>query len=256
MIRHSNARAAAGWGRKVSAAVAGLAALSVGTLGFASGAGAAGGVPLARHLAIEAAGTSNGVAGYYFSPTGGLASASVTFTVPKVTCTKSDKSKDAVQYEGVYTLALDVYALVGTSCSSTGTSYQYYFSTKAGAFTEPGAAPGDTVVTSLFQSGSSTFAEIHDLTANLYWVANNPVNQGDTAVALGALNGTYTGVPIPTYTTVQFSNATVNGDYLGFDSPGQYNTVNSSDSVLIAKAGKLKTSASGSSFSVTFEHAF
>jgi hypothetical protein len=255
MIGRNHARGVSRWGRTLTVAFGGLAALSVGTVGFASGADAAGPAPLPRHLAIEAAGSSNGLAGYYLPPTGGLASASVTFTVPKVTCTKSDKSKDAVQYEGVYTIALDVYALVGTSCSSTGTAYQYFFSTNAGSFTESGAAPGDTVVTSVFESKSSTYAEIHDLTANLYWVASNPVNQGDTAIAIGALNGTYNGVPIPTYTTVKFSNATVNGDYLGFDSPEQVNTVNASDSVLIAKAGKLKTTGAGSSFSVSFEHA-
>jgi hypothetical protein len=260
MIRHNDARATFGWGRKASAVVAGLAAISLGTLSFASGAGAAGAgaagaAPRAGHLAIEGTGTSNGLAGYYVGPSGGLASASVTFTVPKVTCTKSDKNKGAIQYEGVYTLALDVYALVGTSCSSTGVSDNYYFSTSAGSFTEPGAAPGDVVVASVFESRSATWAELHDLTANLYWVANNPANQGDTAVAIGALNGTYSSVPVPTYTTVQFSNATVNGDYLGFDSPSQINTVNASDSVLIAKAGKLKTNGAGSSFSVTFEHA-
>ncbi len=255
MIKPKDTRAAAGWGRKLSAAAAGLAALSVGTLGFTSVAGAAAGAPLARPLTIQGAGTSNGIAGYYFGPTGGLASASVTFTVPKITCTTSDKNKDAIQYDGTYTLALDVYALVGTSCGSTGASYQYYFATSAGSFIEPGAAPGDVVVTSLFQSGSATYAEIHDLTANVYWFADNTVNQGDTAVAIGALNGTYTGLPIPTYTTVKFSNATVNGDYLGFDSPGQYNTVNPSDSVLIAKPSKLKTTATGSSFSVAFKHA-
>jgi hypothetical protein len=255
MIRQNDARATARWGRKLSAAAAGLAALSVGTLGFASGAGAAGGTPLARPLTIQGAGTSNGVAGYYFGPTGGLASASVTFTVPKITCTTSDKNKDAIQYDGVYTLSFSVYALVGTSCSSTGASYQYYFATDAGAITEPGAAPGDVVVASLFESASSTYAEIHDLTANVYWFANNSVNQGDTAVALGALSGTYSGVPVPTYTTVKFSNATVNGDYLGFDSPAAYNTVNPSDGVLIAKPSKLKTTATGSSFSVAFKHA-
>jgi hypothetical protein len=256
MIRHNDARAAVGQSRKLSAAVAGLAALSVGALGFAASAGAAGPAPLARPLTIQGVGTSNGVAGYYSGPTGGLASASVTFTVPKITCTTSDNSKGAIQYDGVYTLALDVYALVGTSCGSGGPSYQYYFATKAGAFTESGAAPGDVVVTSLFQSGSATYAEIHDLTANVYWFADNTVNQGDTNVAIGALNGTYTGVPVPTYTTVKLSNATVNGDYLGFDSPGEYNTVNPSDSVLIAKPSKLKTTATGSSFSVAFKHAF
>jgi hypothetical protein len=240
--------------RKLFVSVAGLAALSVGTLGFAAGAGAAGVVPHAlTPKAIEAAGSSSYLAGYQVTPAGGLASASDTFTVPKITCTAKDKSQSAIQWDGVYTDTLNTFALVATECLTSGPTYQYVFQTEAGSFVEPGAAPGDTVVTSLFQSGSSTWAEIHDLTANLYWFADNPVNQGDTVVDIGTLNGTFEGRPVPTYTTATLSNATVNGDYLGFDSPTQFNALNGGD--LIAKAGKLKTNGSGSSFTVTFEHA-
>jgi hypothetical protein len=254
MITHNNARSAVGRGRKIYLSVAGVAALSAGMLGFASAAGAAGVVPHAlTPKAIEAASSSNFLAGYQVAPTGGLASASVTFTVPKITCTAKDKSKGAIQWDGVYTNTLDTFAFVATQCGSSGATYSYVFQTSAGSFDEPGAAPGDTVVTSLFQSGSSTYAEIHDLTAGAYWFANNSVNQGDTTVDIGTLNGTFEGVPVPTYSTTNFSNATVNGDDLGFDSPSQVNTLNGGD--LVAKAGKLKTNGSGSSFSVTFEHA-
>ncbi len=257
MIRDIDARVAVGRGRKLSAAAAALAALSVGTLGFASGAGAAGAAPLSsRPLTIEAAGTSNGVAGYLVAPTGGLASASVTFTVPTISCTSADKADDATQSEGVYATALDIYALVATICTSSGPSYQYLFATEAGPFDETGAAAGDVVVTSLFESGSSSWAEIHDLTNGAYWFADNSVNQGDSTVAIGALNDTYQGLPIPTYTKASFSNATANGDYLGFESPGKFNTVNPSDSLVIAKAGSLTTTAAGSSFSVKFKHSF
>ncbi len=255
MIRTNDARAAFARGRKLSAAVAGLAALSVGTLGLASGAGAAGAAPLStRPLTTEGAGTSNGLAGYLVGPTGGLASASVTFTVPKITCSSTDKSDSATQYDGVYTLALDVYALVGTFCTSTGPSYQYVFATEAGSFDEPGAAAGDVVVASFSESGSATWAKIHDLTNGAYWFADNSVNQGDTSAAIGALNDTYQGLPIPTYTKVNFSNATANGDYLGFESPGKYNTVNTSYAKVIAKPSSLKTTAAGSAFSLTFKH--
>jgi hypothetical protein len=253
MIRHIDA--AVGRGRKLSAAVAGLAALSVGTLGFASGAGATGPTPLsARPLTVEGAGTSDGLAGYLVAPTGGLASASVTFTVPTITCSSAEKADGAAQYDGVYTLSLDIYALVATICTSSGASYEYSFSTEAGNFVEGGAAAGDVVVTSLFESGTSSWAKIHDLTNGAYWFADNSVNQGDATVAIGALNDTYAALPIPNYTKANFTNATANGDYLGFESPGKYNTVNPSDSVLIAKPSKLKTTATGSSFSVAFKH--
>ena len=70
----------------------------------------------------------------------------------------------------------------------------------AGSFDKPGAAAGDVVVASLFQSGSTTFAEIHDLTANVVWFANNNVNQGDTVVDIGTLSEA-PGRWVPTFTT-------------------------------------------------------
>jgi hypothetical protein len=254
MTTIGDARPAVGWGRRLYVSVAGLAALSVCTLGFTASAGAAGlTTPGLTPRVIEGASSSDELAGYQVSPTGGLASASDTFTVPKITCTKQDKSLGAIQWDGVYTNTLNTFALIATQCLTSGPSYSYVFQTEAGSFVEPGAAPGDTVVTSLFQTGSSTWAEIHDLTAHAYWFADNSVNQGDTTVDVGTLNGTFEGALVPTYTTTNFTNATVNGDYLGFDSPTQVNTLNGGD--LIAKAGKLKTNGSGSSFSVTFEHA-
>lgn len=241
--------------RGVSVAMVGLAALAAGTIGFSSVAGAASAAPrLARPAAIRAdAGTSNYLAGYKVSPTNGLASASVTFTVPSITCSPTDKSQGATQWDGVYTDTLDTYALVATICTSSGPSYEYAFATEAASYVEAGAAAGDVVVASLFQSATATFAVIHDLTDNDYWFADNSVNQGDTTVDIGALNDTYVGTPIPTYAKAKFSNATLNGDYLGFESPLQYNTVSSIDTV--AKSSALTTTASGSSFSTKFVHA-
>ncbi len=101
-----------------------------------------------------AEGTSDGVAGYSVEPSAELASASVTFTVPTISCTRSDDTTGAFQEDGVYTLDLTTYALVETFCSSTGPAYQYLFATADGSFVESGAATSDTVVASLFQSGS------------------------------------------------------------------------------------------------------
>ena len=242
---------------RLSACFAGMAALGAATLGFASAAGAAGAAPAVPQTPAGVhplgASSSTNVAGYQSTPTGGLASASVTFTVPKVSCTTADKTKSAIEWNGVYTTSLSAYAFVAGICTSSGTKYDWVFATSAGPFDEPGAAAGDVVVASLFQSGSSTFAEIHDLTANAVWVANNNVNQGDTVVDIGTESFSADGNPVPTFSKIKFTNATVNGDYLGFDSPTQFNTLNGGD--LVIKASALTTSATGSSFADTFKHA-
>ncbi len=108
------------------------------------------------------------------------------------------------------------------------------------------------VVASLFQSSSSTYAEIHDLTANVFWFANNNFNQGDTTVDFGTFNESPSR-PVPTFSTVKFTNATVNGDYLGFESPTEFNALNGGD--LLIKTGHLATSGTGSTFSAAFKHA-
>ncbi len=136
---------------------------------------------------------------------------------------------------------------------SSGPGYNDAFSTRAGGFNQPGAAAGDVVVASLFQSATSTGAEIHGLTNGEYCVANNTADQGDTVVDLGAFNEVQGGIPAPTFSKVKITNATVNGDYLGFDSPTEVNALNGGD--LLMKAGPLVTSGTGSTFSVKFKHA-
>jgi hypothetical protein len=245
-----------GRGRKLSTALAGAAALAAATLGFASAAGASGTAPAVTKppAAVHplAAGASTYLAGYQATPTGGLASASVTFTVPKISCTTADGKHDAAEWNGVYTDTIKTYAFVAGFCAGTAPQYDWVFATSAGPFDEPGAAAGDVVVASLFQSGSTTFAEIHDLTANAVWIANNNVNQGDTVVDIGTLSEA-PGRWVPTFTTANFTNATVNGDYLGFESPTEFNALNGGD--LLIKSGKLHTNGTGSVFSETFKHA-
>jgi hypothetical protein len=250
MITHSNIHTAWQHRGRAAALVAAMAALSVATLGFASAAGAAGNVPrLEKPSGIEAASASTYLAGYQVSPSGGLASASVTFTVPTITaCTAAN----AIQLDGVYTNTFNSFALVQTSCP--GPLYQYIFATEAGTKGgEGGVAPGDVVVTSLFQSESATSVEIHDLTNGAYWFDQSRINQRDTNVDIGTLSWTSYGLPVPTFTKVKFTNATVNGDYLGFDSLTRYNAFNGGD--LVIKSGALTTSATGSSFSDKFKAA-
>ena len=253
MTTRSNTHTA--WRRRGTAVVAGMAALSVATLGFASAVGAAGVAGVARTTqSLEkplGASPSDSFAGYQSTPNGGLASASVTFTVPKITCTKSEEAAGAEVWSGAFTSSLQAYALVAAQCHDSGPTYAWQFQTLAGQFNEPGAMAGDVVVASLFQSSTSTFAELHDLTAGVNWGADIAENQGDTVVNLGNVSETGSGVPVPTFTKVPFTNATVNGDYLGFEGPVEFNTLNGGD--LLIKTGHLATSGTGSAFSTQFK---
>jgi hypothetical protein len=253
MLTRNDVHAAWRHGGRVTALVAGIVALNVATLGIASAAGAAGNAPPSQKpSAMEDASSSSYLAGYEATPSGGLASASVTFTVPAVSCTATDIANDAEVQTGVYTGG-DAFAFVDASCASSGPTYTYFLGTESGQFNPTGVAPGDVVVASLFESGTWTWAEIHNLTNGQYWYDNNTSNQGDTVINIGTDSLNFAGFPVPTFKKIQFTNATVNGDYLGFDSPIRYNTLNGGD--LVIKAGALKTSATGSIFSDTFKHA-
>jgi hypothetical protein len=257
--------------RRLTAALAGTAALAVATLGFTSAAGAAG-IGTAEGTAATApslvkpptgfhstgtrfgAGASQNVAGYDVTPSGGLASASVTFTVPAITCSASDKTEGAEMFDGVYTFTLKTYALATSYCTSKGPAADLDYATPYGEYTL-GAAAGDTVVTSMNQSATATWAEVHDLTSGAYGFSEIYSNVGDTEIELGSLTYASEGSPVPTFTKIPFSVATVNGDDLGFSSVGasRYNALNGGD--LVIKTSALTTTGAGTTFSLKFERA-
>ena len=184
-------------------------------------------------------------AGYVDTPPGGLASANVTFKVPVVNCTVTP---NATVSEGVVTSTLGTLALAQESCSSGIPDYSFTVATPAGSASNlAGASPGDTVVASMFQSGTSTDADIRDLTSNTHWFESDPTNVGDTGIGIGAfLNG-----PVASFATTTMKNAQVNGQYLGFQSPSQFKDV--STHTLVA-SGALTTTSRGTSFALTFKH--
>ena len=239
-------------GHTVSAALAAMAVLAMGAVGLALGAGAA----AAPAAVASTASDSSYLAGYQVAPTGGLASASVTFKVPAITCTSADDSAGAEVFLGVSidngTSDPANGAFVLPYCSTTGPAYYYAVQTPAGIIDAPGPAAGDTVVTSLFESGSATYAEVHDLTSGASWHADDATNVGGTTIDEGSLiqSPEY---PVPTFTEIDFKHATVNGDYLGFDSPTQYNLL--FEGAVLIKSEALTTTGGGSKFALKFENA-
>jgi hypothetical protein len=247
---------------RLSAVGAVTAALALATLGIATTAAA--GVPgphiekplTQAHAAAspDAAGSSTYLAGYRDAPAGGLASASVTFTVPTYTCTPAEERFGSLEANGVYTDSLSAFAFVGAACSGSGVSYDYFFDVGSANFGESGAAAGDVIVASLFESSSSTFVKIHDLTNGEFWDTDQPSNLGDSVVDLGTFNEeTISGLRLTNFKKVAFTNATVNGDDLGFESPSAVNALNGGD--LLLQTGGISTTATGSAFSVKFKAA-
>ena len=122
--------------------------------------------------------TSGDFAGYRAAPYGGLSSAGVAFTIPAVACTTEDLSNGALLADGLNAensrTGQGVYATVQAVCANgSGPSYTLALGTPAGTFTEPGANPGDTVVISVFQTGTLTWVEIADQTSGVYWIATD-----------------------------------------------------------------------------------
>jgi len=81
--------------------------------------------------------------------------------------------------------------------------------------------------------------------------ANSSVT--DAVVDTGTEDEVQSVYVLPIFKKVNFTNATVNGDYLGFDSPTRINAVNGSD--LLLKTTALVASDAGSGFSVKFKNA-
>jgi hypothetical protein len=184
-------------------------------------------------------------AGYSVDTPHGLASVSATFTIPTLNC--SSDIDDPI-YFGPYTNTSSAFSTIRLLCDGTTPTYTYWLSTPAGLIDEAGAAAGDVVVTSLFQTASWTEAEIHDLTNGQYWVASD--DAGGTGIDPGiGENEPYATASLPPFTPTTFSAVQVNGDYLGFESPSKY--------VLNRGSGALTTSSAlsdnGSKFTVTFQ---
>jgi hypothetical protein len=247
--------------RRFSAAVAATAVLAS-TLGLAGRANAASPAPpkppapRARpntHPAFKAARTAvyneADFGGYTAYPSNGVASASVSFKIPTITCTTNET-------EGLVLFGIETSyaaAVIEVYCDTPGpASYFYYMDTPSGTEAQPATA-GDTVVASIFETSSITQAEIHDLTNGQFWLDNTTIDVGDAEASFGAFSNTAAGRVVPSFPKLSMSNAQVNGDYLGFESPVRYNDEGADTGHVVISTGALKTTASGSSFALTFK---
>jgi hypothetical protein len=208
------------------------------------------GRPLSAGKASVVATTMDFV-GYVASPAAGVASMSVTFKVPTVTCPASGASA----YVGLGVETYSAGAMMYIFCAGSGAAaeYAYDLSTPSGDEFEPAAAAGDTVVATIFETGSTTQAEIHDLTNGQFWLDADTSYAPYTYAWFGAFTATDEDYQVPSFPAFAMSNAQLNGDFLGFESPAQYDDYSAGSGDTVITAGSLKTTASGSSFKLTFK---
>jgi hypothetical protein len=203
-------------------------------------------VALSKSASPMTATGSDEFAGYLVTPTNGLASASTTFVVPTETgCSNTYVGEDLLF--GVISNSLTTEAGIDESCNGDTEVYQYIAQTPAGTIEEP-ATVGDTVVASMFQTGSWIEAEVHDLTNGQYWFGDDHAAATDESVGIGVLD--FEGPPTITFDPATLSTDQVNGDYLGFENPEQLKLVDNSNHTLIA-SGSL--AAHGTSFKLTWK---
>lgn len=206
-----------------------------------------------RLVKPNAAGNDEFLAGWYTFTTGGLASASTTFRVPAISCPSSDLQDLGFGVFGIQTGAPDLSAQsqanAQVDCTSGSATYYISAFTFGGGNDFVAASPGDLVVASLYENGTTTVATVHDLTSHVT-VTSSGTSSFDSQVNTGAYNYFYPGT-IPTFGKVKFTKSQVNGDYLKYSGPTQLNMKGAS-SVQIG-AGALV--AAGDGFTASFRHA-
>ena len=182
----------------------------------------------------------------------------MTLHIPTITCSTSntqDIGWGAYSDPGSQT-NLDHTAQADVQAVCVGGSPAYYVSayTYGGGNNLGSASPGDLVIASVSENGTTTTSTVHDVTSGqtftsagsqgsdfFGWVAGyNYANPTD------GYDGT-----IPAFSKVSMSKATINGDYLAYTSPSRYYM---KDTTAIQEVAGLIT-RTGDGFTLVFKHA-
>jgi hypothetical protein len=173
------------------------------------------------------------------------ASVSATFKVPSITCSGALRG-EAFGVEADENGQIAAWAKANAVCSGTKATYKLDVLANATEFVEGGVSAGDVVVASAYQTSGYIASTVHDLTSGYTWIADGSPIQSvyATSVYIGGTNTKYTWAP---FTTTSFTKVQINGDYLGYQSPSQYNYGFSGS--LIARTSAIH---SGDSFTLSY----
>lgn len=208
--------------------------------------------------AATATSSSNDLAGYLKSSPPASASAAVRFRVPTITCSGSAPISELLDGAAVVGLTLvtpkTTAGEVIEKCQGTSASYSAVVDVagtgRSASFTP---APGDVISVAASMSASASSVTIKDVTtkksdhATGGGTTNTDVFDGLT-VGFNSSNNPY---PIPTFSSVSFSGAKIDGATVAASGATAYNLVNSSNMLQI-KTGALGTL--GNAWKATFEH--
>lgn len=191
------------------------------------------------------------LAGYSATPTNGVASATATFRVPTIDCTSGTTEGQFLGVGDPTTIDTGsghtVLAAVFLRCIGTTPDYQCEAYVNQTFDFQTGVNPGDTVETSMFQTGTQEGAETLDLTNGQHCSdVTNPVPT--TTIAAGLL-AEGIGTPIAPFGHSAFSSVQINGHHLSSESPTKYKLA--SGATTLAKPSAI--ASSGASFTVRFE---
>jgi hypothetical protein len=201
-------------------------------------------VAFAGHVsAATGALTASNFAGYGAEPGQGVVSASATFKIPTVSCSNDNSYSQELGTD----FPSAVYSDVVLACNGAGiASYTVELYAADNTATDPGVSPGDTVVSSIFQTPTTDTAQIVDLTKAKEWSQQGNPFESISIAYIGGLNSSGT----PPFTTTTFTKCQVDGIYLTDGSPVQYNE--KSGRTTLVTAGKI--SKPGDTFKLTFRN--
>jgi hypothetical protein len=150
------------------------------------------------------------------------ASVSATFKVPTINCSSGASRGQAFGVEADENGQIAAWAKADVECNGTTPTYSLDVLANAVQFVKGGVSAGDVVVASAYQTSGVIQSTVHDLTSGVTWIADGSPVQSvyATAVYIGGTNTKYTWAP---FTTTSFTKVQVNGDYLGYQSPTQFN---------------------------------
>jgi hypothetical protein len=207
--------------------------------------------PDAAAGAIEAAGTNSALGAGAERSGVVLASASDTFTLPTFTCASASDKEWLLPGIWVFTSGGSLVSQVDVNfnCNSGAKLQQGVICINGGTCNQTlHPNPGDVIEAVYVQTSSSATGELIDRTQGTSAVATGPLTTG-TVVLEGVMGPSVFGVTqVPTFLSVPFSVATLNGFYIADWGPLRLNL--QTGSFVQIKAGAAKTT----SFKTTFVH--
>jgi hypothetical protein len=197
-----------------------------------------------------AAAQSNSFAGYYGSGPNPQ-KVSATFVMPSFTCTATQQFAITAQLDG--TSDNTVSSAITVACDGPGIKARYDASVcvsgAPGCQSTLKVVPGNEVEISLSETSTKSKSTMKDETTGKSESVSGGGGTISSAFVGDSANGSST---IPTFTSVKFTEISVNGEALGEEEPSSAGNMTDASGTTLVKTGALNQA--GNSFKTTFEN--